>query len=212
MIVSVSPPPKRHQKANLSNSQLSERPDKNARTQRFGECVSTHHGVSYSHLCERQTKDVYFTSCLSYNLSAGFSRHRNGTASPALGLRNFCKLARTHQPERLHRDLVFSSHSGPLVAAPPPHPRLPSGCVKFLDAPCCQVCIFLVFPIFKQQQPLLQQPEGMCANSGSPVGRIAITEPLLYPSNCKGSCFPSDQAASLPPGRRAPSPLAAAAK
>lgn len=50
------------------------------------------------------------------------------------------------------------------------------------------------------------------ANSNSPVGSIAITEPLLYPCNCKGSCFLSDQTASQPPGRLAPSPLAAPGK
>lgn len=76
----------------------------------------------------------------------------------------------------------------------------PSGCVKLFDAQGCQVYIFLVFPIFKQQQPPLQQPGGMCANSNSPAGSIAITEPLLYPCNCKGSCFLSDRTASLPPG------------
>lgn len=74
-------------------------------------------------------------------------------------------------------------------------------------------CIFfLVFPIFKQQQPPLQQPGGMCANSNSPVGSIAITEPLLYPCNCKGSCFLTDQTASQPPGRAASSPLAGPGK
>lgn len=89
---------------------------------------------------------------------------------------------------------------------------LPSGCVKSLDGQSCQVSIFLVFPAFKQQQPTLQQPGGMCANSNSPVGRLAITAPLLYPCNCKGSCFLSDQTASLPPGRLASSPLAASGK
>lgn len=61
-------------------------------------------------------------------------------------------------------------------------------------------CIFsLSSPIFKQQQPPLQPPGGMCANSYSPVGSIAITEPLLYPCNCIGSCFLSDQTVSQPP-------------
>lgn len=61
-------------------------------------------------------------------------------------------------------------------------------------------CIFsLSSPIFKQQQPPVQLPEGMCANSYSPVGSIAITEPLLYPCNCIGSCFLSDQTVSQPP-------------
>lgn len=61
-------------------------------------------------------------------------------------------------------------------------------------------CIFsLSSPIFKQQQPPVQLPEGMCANSYSPVGSIAITAPLLYPCNCIGSCFLSDQTVSQPP-------------
>lgn len=61
-------------------------------------------------------------------------------------------------------------------------------------------CIFsLSSPIFKQQQPPVQLPEGMWANSYSPVGSIAITEPLLYPCNCTGSCFLSDQTVSQPP-------------
>lgn len=74
-------------------------------------------------------------------------------------------------------------------------------------------CLFsLSSQIFKQKQPALQQPGGMCANSNSPVGSLAITAPLLYPCNCKGSCFLSDQTASLPPGRLASSPLAAPGK
>lgn len=117
-------------------------------------------------------------------------------------LGNFCKFALTHQTQLLCCDLLCFARPGPLAASPPTPPL--SGCVKPFDARRCQVYIFLVFPIFKQQQPRLQQPEGLCANSGSPVGSIAITEPLLYPCNCKGSCFPSDRAASLPPGRRAP--------
>lgn len=88
-------------------------------------------------------------------------------------------------------------------------PLLPSGCVESLDAQGCQVYIFLVSPVFKQQQPPLQQPGGMCTNSYSPVGSIAITPALLYPCNCKESCFLSDQTASQPPGRPASSPLAA---
>lgn len=90
-----------------------------------------------------------------------------------------------------------------------PQWKLPSGCVKSLGAQSCQVSIFLVFPTFKQHQPPLQKPGGMCANSNSPVGSLAITAPLLYPCNCKGSCFLSDQPATLPPGRLASSPLAA---
>lgn len=114
---------------------------------------------------------------------------------PELSLREVSTFALTHQTELLYSDLFCFIHSGSL-GAPPPRP---SGCVKQFGARCCQVYIFLVFPIFKQEPPPLWS-EGMCANSSSPVGSVAITESLLYPRNCKGSCFPSDQPATREKG------------
>lgn len=133
---------------------------------------------------------VFSSLPASVTLSAGcfvdVSELRS-TVFPALSLRNFCTFALTQQSALLHYVLLCFSRSGPLVAP------LPTGCVKLFDARRCQVCIFLVFPILKQKQPPLHQPEGMCANS-SPVGSIAITEPPPpHPRNCKGSCFPSDR-------------------
>lgn len=60
-------------------------------------------------------------------------------------------------------------------------------------SPGCQVSIFLVFPIFKNEQPPLQQPEGMYANNDFPAGSLAITAHLLHPFNRIGSCFLTDQ-------------------
>lgn len=73
-------------------------------------------------------------------------------------------------------------------------------------------CLFSFILTFKQHQPSLQQPVGMYANSNSPAGSLAITEPLIYSFNCKGSCFLGDQTPSLPPGRLASSLLAASGK
>lgn len=95
---------------------------------------------------------------------------------------------------------IFFTVSAPL-------PQLSTWCANSLDA---QVYIFLVFPVFKQQQLLIQQPEGIRANSNSPVGSAAIIEPLL--DTREGSCFLSDQTASLPQGTPASSHLAAPGK
>lgn len=58
----------------------------------------------------------------------------------------------------------------------------------------------------------LQQPTGKYANSEFSAGSLAITALLLYPFNCRGSCFLGDQTAGLPPGKLVSSPLAAAGK